>query len=224
MPRLEKEQSPGGSESGEAGTPHEPARTQRELISEHFSSGVLEEQQVQLQHCQSSGTLGCLGLSLCSNAFCTPGSFPLNTHQVSAGAFSMKLRLYLDLGFPTVTISCRMHTAAWGHFPEPSNKNHSLEMCISANSLGCLPHSRAASARDSSWFAAARAPAGLLSCPHTSGTAGPRAQLHLLPVHTSIPPVPPPPMPAETGTTYKDTNTFISPTSPRGFERYSCEN
>lgn len=31
-------------------------------------------------------------------------------------------------------------------------------------------------------------------------------------------------MPAETGTTYKDPNTFISPTSPRGFKRYSSEN
>lgn len=70
----------------------------------------------------------CLGLSLCSNASCTPLSFPLQHQtphlQVSARAFSHGiLWLYLDLTFSTVTISCRTHTEIGGISLNQPTKN-----------------------------------------------------------------------------------------------------
>lgn len=60
---------------------------------------------------------------------CVTSPTTLNTSSpVSARAFNHDIvQLCLDLRFPTVTISCRIHSAAWGHFSESANKNYSLK-------------------------------------------------------------------------------------------------
>lgn len=134
-PGWEQEQNPGVSVSGEA---HVPARPQRAAAPEHFS------RQDAWRGSRSSSTIsraqdthlvfGAEPLLKCIPHSCVTSPTTLNTSSpVSARAFNHDIvRLCLDLRFPTVTISCRIHSASWGHFSESANKNYSpknVDLC-----------------------------------------------------------------------------------------------